>query len=99
MILRRTMTMSFDDWEQLNNFNQQESYRQQLIEEDSRKDTEERFRKVVQYGIDSFGHKHTLDTLVDIILKRERSESKLVNVYIELEREVQDRFRPNLSAW
>ena len=93
------MTMSFDDWEQLNNFNQQESYRQQLIEEDSRKDTEERFRKVVQYGVDSFGHKHTLDTLVDIILKREKSESKLVNVYIELEREVQDRFRPNLSAW
>jgi hypothetical protein len=93
------MTMSFDDWEQLNNFNQQESYRQQLIDEDSRKDTEERFRKVVQYGVDSFGHKHTLDTLVDIILKRERSESKLVNVYIELEREVQDRFRPNLSAW
>ena len=91
--------MSFDDWEQLNNFNQQESYRQQLIEEDSRKDTEERFRKVVQYGIDSFGHKHTLDTLVDIVLKREKSESKLINVYTELEREVQDRFRPNLSAW
>ena len=91
--------MSFDDWEQLNNFNQQESYRQQLIEEDSRKDTEERFRKVVQYGIDSFGHKHTLDALVDIVLKREKSESKLINVYTELEREVQDRFTPNLSAW
>ena len=96
----RTMKMTDDEYaQQLDFFNQQQSYRQTLIEEDDKKEMDSQFRKAVEQARNNFGDTLTLDTLVDIVLKREKNTMKLYDLWTELEREVEDRSRPNLSAW
>lgn len=92
--------MTDDEYaQQLDYYNQQMSYRQMLIEEDDKKETDTQFRKVVDKARNDFGDTLTLNTLVDIILKREKNTMKLYDLWTELEREVEDRRIPNLSAW
>jgi len=93
--------MTDDEYaQQLDFFNQQQSYRQTLIEEeDDKKEMDSQFRKAVTEARTNFGDTLTLNTLVDIILKREKNTMKLYDLWTELEREVEERSTPNLSAW
>lgn len=84
---------------ELENYNQQQSYRQTLIEEDERKEMDVQFRKAIEQARTNFGDTATLKTLVDIVLKREKNTMKLYDLWTELEREVENRSKPNLSAW
>ena len=92
------MMMIDSDWQELENYNQQQSYRASLIGDD-RSITEAEFRKVVDKATSQFGDKHVLNTLVDIVIKREKNTMKLYDLWTELEREAEDRRIPNLSAW
>ncbi len=73
---------------------QEVSYRASLVN-NRRKD----FDEVVDHAVENYGVTNTLKSLQEVIKRSIKDSSKLYEITIDLEREVEDFSPPNLSAW